>query len=82
VVPDGTIFCMGDNRDNSLDSRFWGPVPLSYVKGRAVLIYWSYEAERDDWEWKGVLSRLRQLAEVFLNFFTKTRWGRMFQIIE
>jgi len=82
VVPEGTIFCMGDNRDNSLDSRFWGPVPLSYVKGRAVLIYWSYEAERDDWEWKGVLSRLRQLAEVFMNFFTKTRWNRMFQLIE
>ena len=50
--PMGTIFCIGDNRDNSLDSRFWGPVPLSYVKGRAVLIYWSYEAERDDWEWQ------------------------------
>ena len=54
VVPEGTIFCLGDNRDNSLDSRFWGPVPLSYVKGRAVLIYWSYEAKRNDWEWRGV----------------------------
>jgi signal peptidase I len=81
VVPDGSIFCLGDNRDNSLDSRFWGPVPLSYVKGRAVLIYWSYEAERDDWEWRGFGYRLRQLAEVFLNFFTKTRWSRMFHLI-
>jgi signal peptidase I len=82
VIPEGTIFCMGDNRDNSLDSRFWGPVPLSYVKGRAVLIYWSYEADRDDWEWRGVLYRLKQLGEVFLNFFTKTRWSRMFQLIQ
>ena len=81
VVPAGTIFCMGDNRDNSLDSRFWGPVPLTYVKGRAVLIYWSYEAKRDDWEWRGVLYRMKQLAEVFVNFFTKTRWSRSFQLI-
>jgi signal peptidase I len=82
VVPAGTIFCLGDNRDNSLDSRFWGPVPLSYVKGRAVLIYWSYEAKRNDWEWRGILYRMRQLAEVFINFFTKTRWSRTFQLIE
>jgi signal peptidase I len=82
VVPEGTIFCMGDNRDNSLDSRFWGPVPLSYVKGRAVIIYWSYEAKRNDWEWRGFLYRMKQLGEVFINFFTKTRWGRTFQLIE
>ena len=82
VVPEGTIFCLGDNRDNSLDARFWGPVPLSYVKGRAVLIYWSYEAKRNDWEWRGFLYRMKQLAEVFVNFFTKTRWSRTFQLIE
>ncbi len=82
VVPESTIFCLGDNRDNSLDSRFWGPVPLSYVKGRAVLIYWSYEAKRNDWEWRGFLYRMKQLAEVFVNFFTKTRWSRTFQLIE
>jgi signal peptidase I len=81
VVPEGTIFCLGDNRDNSLDSRFWGPVPLSYVKGRAVIIYWSYEASRSDWQWHGVLNRIRQLAGVFLHFFTKTRWHRMFHLI-
>jgi signal peptidase I len=82
MVPEGSIFCLGDNRDNSLDSRFWGPVPLSYVKGRAVMIYWSYEADRDDWEWRGVLWRMKQLAGVFLHFFTKTRWDRMFMLVE
>lgn len=43
AVPDGEIFCLGDNRDNSNDSRFWGSVPGALVKGRAVFIYWSVE---------------------------------------
>jgi len=81
TVPEGTIFCLGDNRDNSLDSRFWGPVPLDYLKGRAVLIYWSYEAQRSDGQWRGFLPRLKQLADVFIHFFTKTRWDREFRII-
>ena len=81
TVPADHIFCLGDNRDNSSDSRFWGPVPLSYVKGRAVIIYWSYEAEPHDWEWRGVWHRLRQLGGVVLNFFTKTRWERQFQLV-
>jgi len=81
TVPDDSVFCLGDNRDNSLDSRFWGPVPMSYLKGRAVLIYWSYEAERSDWRWQGVGNRLRQLADVFIHFFTKTRWERQFRLI-
>jgi len=81
TVPPGHIFCLGDNRDNSLDSRFWGPVPLDYVKGRAVLIYWSYEADREDWKWKGVGNKLKQFGEVFLHFFTRTRWDRQFRLI-
>ena len=72
---------MGDNRDNSLDSRFWGPVPLSYVKGRAVIIYWSFEAPRNDWQWRGLGHRLKQLADVVVHFFTKTRWSRTFRLI-
>ena len=46
TVPSGTIFMMGDNRDNSLDSRFWGPLPLDNVKGKAMFLYWSWDGEK------------------------------------
>ena len=53
---------MGDNRDHSHDSRFWGTVPTRYVKGRAFLVYWSYGGETSDGSWHGWGHRLRQLG--------------------
>jgi signal peptidase I len=47
TVPDGHYFMMGDNRDDSEDGRFWGFLPQSYVKGRALFIYWSFDAPED-----------------------------------
>jgi signal peptidase I len=47
TVPDGHYFMMGDNRDDSQDSRFWGFLPQSYVKGRALFIYWSFDTPDD-----------------------------------
>jgi len=77
TVPPNQFFVMGDNRDNSQDSRYWGFLPRDYIKGKALLIYWSYEAEREDYQDAGAAATIRGLASVFVHFFTRTRWDRM-----
>ena len=75
-MPPGTLFVMGDNRDNSSDSRYWGFVPRGYVVGKPLLVYWSYEAPTDElMEW-----RVSHVLDVMEHFFTKTRWERTFLI--
>jgi len=81
TVPDDRYFVMGDNRDNSQDSRYWGYLPRSYVKGKALLIYWSYESGREDYMDDGLWASAKRLASVGMHFFTKTRWERLFHQI-
>lgn len=65
-------FCMGDNRDNSLDSRFWGTVPRSSIVGRAMFVYWSIDRSND-----GEVG-----SNPIRDFFTKTRWSRTGKFIK
>jgi signal peptidase I len=72
---------MGDNRDNSRDSRAWGFVPRDYIKGRAFMIWWSYDEDRDAYLKTSVADRLEGIWEKVSHFFTRSRWERSFQII-
>jgi signal peptidase I len=77
TVPPDQYFVMGDNRDNSQDSRYWGYLPRSYVKGKAMMIYWSYEADRDDLADDSLGATFTRIISVGTHFFTKTRWERL-----
>ena len=76
-VPEGQLFVMGDNRDNSRDSRFWGFLPRDQVKGRALLVYWSYEASREEYHRTGYAAWFRDTVAAL----GKTRWKRFFHLI-
>lgn len=81
VVPPGRYFAMGDNRDNSADSRYWGFVPRKNIVGRVFIIYWSYETDPREHLHNSLTDRTGQFADVLLNFFRKTRWSRTFKLV-
>ena len=77
VIPPGNYFAMGDNRDDSLDSRYWGLVPRDNIMGKPLIIFWSYDAPSQDLE----NYNLHHMLDLGLHFFTKTRWNRTFKLI-
>lgn len=81
VVPENSYFGMGDNRDVSLDSRYWGFVPKENVIGRPMFIYWSFETPPNQWEQKEIGQRLGFLAHVVIHFFDETRWSRTLRVV-
>ena len=81
VVPPDRYFAMGDNRDVSYDSRYWGFIPRENVIGRPMFIYWSFLTPPDQYLQKGLGQRLSFVAHVMIHFFDETRWRRTFRIV-
>jgi signal peptidase I len=77
IVPPDNYFAMGDNRDNSLDSRYWGFVPRENIIGKPLLIFWSYDAPTEDL----VSYTADHFIDLAKNFFFKTRWNRTLKLV-
>jgi signal peptidase I len=81
LIPEGHYFCMGDNRDNSKDSRSWGTVPRENIKGRAFIIWWSFKGEDGEYIRTGAVDRVKSIFNKVVYFFSKSRYSRCLRFI-
>jgi signal peptidase I len=81
VVPPGRYFAMGDNREVSLDSRYWGFIPRENIIGRPMLIYWSFDTPDRQYEKTEISDRMSWLVHVVINFIPDTRWKRTLRLV-
>jgi signal peptidase I len=81
VVPADSYFGMGDNRDVSLDSRYWGFIPKENVIGRPMFVYWSFNTPPDQYRHTEIGERIGFLVHVVIHFFDETRWRRTFRLV-
>lgn len=82
VVPAGDYFCMGDNRPNSLDGRYWGFVPRANIVGRPLFVYWSFITGEDQNDKTSARDQAAWFGHIVLHFFDQTRWRRTFHRIK
>ena len=81
VVPPGHYFVMGDNRDFSSDSRYWGFVPRENIVGNPLVIYWSFETSSEEYRRTGPADYASRMFEILLQFPQKTRWSRLLNLV-
>ncbi|HTC43237.1 MAG TPA: signal peptidase I [Candidatus Acidoferrales bacterium] len=81
VVPPGKYFAMGDNRDHSLDSRYWGFVDRDAIMGRPFLIYWSINASSADYGNTTFAQRVLGIFDTLVHLPARTRWNRMLHTV-
>jgi len=81
TIPDDQYFAMGDNRDRSSDSRYWGTVPRALIKGRAFMVYWSFRGHPPPPD-SPPIARIKELLGVVVHFIPRTRWDRTFLVVD
>ena len=81
-IPENSYFCMGDNRDNSSDSRYWGFVPGDFIVGKPWRVYWSYESSTKEYLTENAWEKVKYIFDTLIHFIPRTRWGRTFRYIK